>query len=248
VLTRNEALRLPAALASVPAGAATLVIDAESSDGTAELARARGAEVVVRPWEGFAQARRFALGQVRTEWTFMLDADESLDPALRAAVLAATPHPATAGFAVRRTTFFCGRPISGCGWGDERILRLVRTARARIASRPAAGGSAELHERLEVDGAVPELAGRLLHESYPTLAAYRAKFARYTAIEAAGLPPSRAALALSVPRALVRAPWLFLARGGWRDGWRGAYIAGASALYPAAVRWKALARGGRTAR
>jgi hypothetical protein len=180
---------------------------------------------------------------VRTAWTFMLDADESLDPELRAAVLAAEPPSGIAGYAVRRTTYFCGRPIEGCGWGDERILRLVRTERARIAAPPAAGGSSELHERLEVDGAVLELPGRLLHASYPTLAAYREKFARYTAIEAEGLAPSGAALASSLARACLRAPWLYLGRGGWRDGWRGAYIAGASALYPAAVRWKALARG-----
>jgi glycosyltransferase involved in cell wall biosynthesis len=227
----------------MPAGAAALVIDAESVDGTAALARAHGAEVVVRPWQGFAQARRFALSRVRTAWTFMLDADEALDADLGAALLAATPGPEVAGFAVRRTTFFCGRPVAGCGWGDERIVRLVRTECARVVARPAAGGSSELHERLEVDGAVPELAGRLLHASYPSLEAYREKFARYTAIEAAGLAPSAAALAVAAARALVRAPWLFLARDGWRDGWRGAYIAGASALYPAVVRWKALTRG-----
>lgn len=220
------------------------MIDAESVDGTPALARARGADVVVRPWQGFAQARRFALSRVCTAWTFMLDADETLDPQLHAALLAARPEPAVAGFAVRRTTFFCGRPIAGCGWGDERILRLVRTERARVVARPAAGGSSELHERLEVDGAVPELAGRLLHASYPSLAAYREKFARYTAIEAAGLEPSAAALVVAGARAFVRAPWLFLARDGWRDGWRGAFIAGASALYPAVVRWKALMRGG----
>ncbi len=221
------------------------MIDAESEDGTAELARARGADVVVRPWRGFVDARRFALGQVRTPWTFMLDADESLDPVLRAAILAAAPPPGVAGYAVRRATYFCGRPISGCGWGDERILRLVRTEAARVVARPAAGGASELHERLEVRGVVDELPGRLVHASYPTLASYRAKFARYTAIEAAGLTPSASALAAATARALVRAPWLFVARGGWRDGWRGAYIAGASAAYPAVVRWKALAGSGR---
>jgi hypothetical protein len=105
-----------------------------------------------------------------------------------------------------------------------------------------------LHERLEVDGIVDELGGRLLHASYPSLEAYRTKFARYTTIEAAGLPPSRGAFASAVARALVRAPWLFVARGGWRDGWRGAYVAAASALYPAVVRWKALARSERAPR
>jgi hypothetical protein len=42
--------------------------------------------------------------------------------------------------------------------------------------------------------------------------------------------------------ALVRVPWLFLRRGGWRDGWRGGFIALASAFYPVVVHLKALRR------
>jgi hypothetical protein len=28
--------------------------------------------------------------------------------------------------------------------------------------------------------------------------------------------------------------------GGWRDGWRGAFVAWYSALYPLAIQWRAL--------
>ncbi len=231
-MTHNEAGNLPRLFASLPARMPTLVIDAQSTDATVELARAHGAAVEVRPWAGFVATRCYALGRVQTPWSLMLDADEALDDKLPAALLAAAPSEATAGFRLPRTTFFCGRPIGGCGWGDDRPLRLFRTARAQLVARPASGGAAELHEAWEVDGAVGELAGTILHHSYPTMRSYRVKFARYTAIEAAGLHFNLASLTRTAARAAVRAPWLYIGRGGWRDGWRGAFIALASAAYP----------------
>ena len=219
-----------------------LVVDAESSDQTQAVAGARGARVIVRKWAGFVEARRFALGEVRTPWTFMLDADEMLDAELRAALLAADPEDALAGYLVRRTTFFCGRPIVGCGWGDEAPLRLFRTARARLVPHPAGGGEADVHEEWLVDGAIVRLEGSLLHDSYPTVGAYWAKFDRYTSIEARGLKPVGARGLLTVLTAIVRLPWLFFVKRGYLDGWRGAIIAAGSAFYPVAVLWKAARR------
>ncbi|MGH7728194.1 MAG: glycosyltransferase, partial [Vulcanimicrobiaceae bacterium] len=120
VLARNEGSRLAATLAGVPPQIRRLVVDAESTDRTVAVARAAGAEVIVRPWPGFVAARREALAFVQTPWTLMLDADERLDSALAAAILAA--DGASAGYRMRRTTFFCGRAIVGCGWGEERPL------------------------------------------------------------------------------------------------------------------------------
>lgn len=83
---------MPRALASVPIGSPLLVIDAESQDATVEIARAHGATVVVRPWAGFVTTRSFALTHVATPWTFMLDADESLDFELAAVLRALEPQ------------------------------------------------------------------------------------------------------------------------------------------------------------
>ena len=209
-------------------------------DATVALAVARGADVIVRPWPGFVAARRDALARVRTPWTFMLDADEALDAELAAALHANEPQPGTDGYAVPRTTYFCGRAIRGGAWGSERPLRLFRTRAATVEAHPAGGGTAELHEAWRVRGRIETIAGTLHHHSYPNLAAYRAKYKRYTALEARGLRPSYLGLAVSVLSAFARAPWLFTVRGGWRDGWRGAYIAVSSAGYPAVVAWKAL--------
>ncbi len=207
-----------------------------------EIARRAGADVVALPFEGFVKTRLAALALVRTPWTFMLDADERLDAALRAAIAAIDPDTPANGFTISRRTWFCGKPIAGCGWGDERMLRLFRTGRAALAARPASGGSAELHERWSVPGRAPLLAGRLEHDSYAGVADYFTRFDRYTWIESRGLPKSARRLALSVVQAPLRAVWLFTVRGGWRDGWRGAFIALFSALYPVAANLKAFAR------
>ncbi|TAM75527.1 glycosyltransferase family 2 protein [bacterium] len=241
VLTKDEASNIVACLRSLPSGVRVLVVDAESSDATRTLAEDAGACVVVRSWEGFVAARRAALTMVETPWALFLDADERLGPALRGAVLAA-PANGAVGYEMLRTTEFCGRPMHCAGWAEEPVLRLFRRERVRLEARPAAGGAAELHERWIADGPVGRLVGCLEHRSYPTIADYRRKFARYTSIEAGGVTssPSRALAAAAIT--VVRLGWLYLGRGGWRDGWRGAYVCLMSALYPAVVQFRALRR------
>ena len=117
------------------------------------------------------------------------------------------------------------------------------SAALTLRSRPVAGGTAALHERWTVDGAVRDLEGGVLHDSYPDRASYARKYARYTSLEAQGLratPLTFAARALFVP---LRFVWMLAVRGGIRIGWRGVYLAFWSALYPAVVHWKALRRG-----
>ncbi len=228
------------ALASLPPSARTLVVDAESDDDTVHLARVAGVEVVVRAWNGFVDARRYALARVATPWTFFLDADEALDAAARAALAACTPPDDVDGFAFARTTYFCGAPMRAGAWGHDRPLRLVRTGRAVIVARPAAGGEAELHERPSVPGRVARMAGTIAHYSYPSLASYREKFARYTSLEARGRRPSRRSLARALVIAPLRLAWLVAVRSAWRDGARGLFVAAASSAYPVVVAAKAL--------
>ncbi len=238
-MTHDEAHRIAATLAALPPGAGALVYDAQSGDATVALARAAGARAIVAPWCGFVAARRAALAAVTTPWTFMLDADERLD-ATALVALGLVPDDGPDGYAIARATRFCGRTMRGCGWGDDAPLRLFRTAAATLEAHPVAGGTAELHETWHVAGSAGRLAGTLEHDSYPTLRDYGRKFARYTAIEAAGIPGSPGRVVRAAARAVVRAPWLYLGRGGWRDGWRGAFVAAASAAYPVVVAWRAL--------
>jgi glycosyltransferase involved in cell wall biosynthesis len=215
-----------------------LVIDHASTDRTREIARERGAEVIERPWEGFVAARRFALTQVRTPWTLMIDADEALDDRLREAVTAAGEN--FNGYLLARTTYYCGRPLRM--WRNERLLRLFRTKDARVEASPKAGGSAHLHERCACEPPIGTLAGTLLHYSYPSHAAYGAKYDWYTSIESHGLPASGGKAAAELLRVFPRFVWYVFGKGALADGPAGVRIAWLSAMYPAMVRIKAFRR------
>ena len=227
-------------MASLPDAAPRLVYDAESVDGTTRVAIAHGADVVIRPWTGFARARIDAAAMVQTPWIFMLDADERLTPELRAELAALEPPHDVDGYSVARMNFFCGRWIRGAGWWPDRSVRLFRAGRATLASRNAASVYA-VHERWTVSGRCIQLASPLEHQSYATLAAYRAKYAYYTGLEAEGLrgKVSLGSLLVTLGMTPVRALWLLVARRGILDGWRGVYVSARSAAYPLAVRWKA---------
>jgi glycosyltransferase involved in cell wall biosynthesis len=236
VLTRDEERNLPRALTGLPRGMPVLVVDSGSSDHTVEFARSCGAAVIERPWTDFVEARRYALAQVRTPWALMLDADEAIDDVLRDAIVDASED--VDAYRVRRTTYFCGKPMRV--WSREPLIRLFRPERTRLEAFPAAGGGAALHERWISGGAVGELGGTLLHYSYPDVATYRAKHDRYTGIEAAALPGSLPRAVAATLTSVLRFGWILLAKGGLLDGWRGIYVAYRSAAYPAVVAWKAL--------
>ena len=237
VLTKNEAPRLAQTLARVPAGTALYVLDAESTDATAEVARACGAVVEERAWTGYVDARRYALGRVTTPYAFMLDADELLSEELSAALTG--DLSGADGFRVRRVTMLAGRAVRAAGWSAERLVRCFRVDRARVVGN-SVGGAADLHERWMVDGTVADLPGMIVHDSYPSVASYRERFARYTQIEAAALRGSWFAWTGALLKFPLRLGWFWARYGAWRDGWRGAFVAWYSALYPLAVQWRAL--------
>lgn len=228
---------MPRALTSLPRGIHLLVLDAWSRDHTLQFARAVGARVIQREWTDFVDARRFALANVDTPWTLMIDADEALDDVLRDAIVQVSDAPD--GYVVRRTTYFRGKPMRI--WKNEPLLRLFRTGRATLKANPAAGSSAPLHEAWSCDGDVADLPGTLLHYSYPDAPSYRAKYEQYTTLEANRLRGSLAAFLLAVLAGVPRLLWLLVGKGALLDGPRGWYVAFWSALYPAVATGKALA-------
>ncbi|MDB4254660.1 glycosyltransferase family 2 protein, partial [bacterium] len=79
ILTKNEERHITRALASVSGIAdRCVVVDSGSDDRTVELAKAKGAKVLVNPFVTQAQQFNWALDQLPgdTEWVLRLDADE----------------------------------------------------------------------------------------------------------------------------------------------------------------------------
>lgn len=231
IITLDEEDDLPRCLASV-AGLATqiVVVDSLSTDRTVEIAREAGAEVVPQAFLGHVRQKQLALEQAREDWILSLDADEWLDDELRAAVQAVLADEGAAGdrvgFRVNRRTRYLGAWIDHCGWSPEWRLRLVRRGRAHWTGT-------DPHDRLEADGPVADLPGRLNHRPYRDLTDHVRTIDHYTDIMAARRfeAGERAGLAKLLLRPPARFLRMAVLRAGWRDGWRGLVVATLGAFY-----------------
>src|SRR5882724_10720666 len=94
LIVKNEARDLPACLDSVKGLADELVVvDDQSTDGTAALAAERGAKVFSRKLDGFGSQKQYALEQCTGEWVFSIDADERVTPELAQEIKAHLAKP-----------------------------------------------------------------------------------------------------------------------------------------------------------
>ena len=233
IIARDEADRLPGALAAVADLAAEVVVlDSGSTDQTVAVAEAAGARVLRTDWPGHVAQKNRALLACRHDWVLSIDADERPDAALRASIRAALQaEPAVAGFELSRRSWWQGAPIRHGTWYPDRRLRLVRRDRARWVGL-------DPHDRLEVDGALGRLEGELEHHPYRDLGEHLAVIDRYTAIAARALAEAgvRARwwdVALRPPLHIVKS---LLLKAGFRDGVRGLCLAWLGAAY-VALKW-----------
>ncbi|MGO4442011.1 glycosyltransferase family 2 protein [Mycobacterium sp. 2YAF39] len=76
----NEAASLPGVLAAMPAGYRPLVVDNNSTDDTADVARRHGAVVVTEARPGYGSAVHAGVVAASTPIVAVIDGDGSLDP------------------------------------------------------------------------------------------------------------------------------------------------------------------------
>jgi glycosyltransferase involved in cell wall biosynthesis len=228
VITRDEEDRIGACLDSVAFADELLVVDSGSTDRTVEVARARGARVIVRDWPGYAEQKNFAMDQVGADWVLSVDADERVSPELAAALreLLAAPPPGVDGCSVARRTWYLGRWIRHGGWYPDRKVRLARRGRGRWQG-------AGVHERLEVAGPVRALAGDLLHYTYRDIADHLRVIDRYTTaaageLAAAGAGGALAGMLLHPPLKFLK---MYLLKAGFLDGQAGFVVAALGGYY-----------------
>ncbi len=190
VATRNEAANIAACLDSLAPAARIVVVDSHSTDGTAELALARGAEVVPFAWNGrYPRKRQWALDHldISTAWVALVDADESIPPLLWEEIRRVLDSPSScAAWLVDKQFHFMGRRLRFGGFSHSAVL-LFRKGAARFEDLLADVGEGldmEVHERLIIDGSIGRLAHPLVHRDAKGLAAYLDRHNAYSTWEA----------------------------------------------------------------
>jgi glycosyltransferase involved in cell wall biosynthesis len=253
---RDEAVHIARCVESVRGLGRVVVVDCGSSDGTQQIARAAGAEVVHHAWQGHAAQKNWALENLdfRTPWVLFLDADEYLPGATIDAIRTAV-HTAAAGFYLPRRYIFLGRPLDHAWWYPDAQLRLFRVGRGRFEDR-------RVHEHAIVDGAVEMLDGEILHDNLKGLSAFIERHNRYSDLEAeewrrpagqlrtgswlgqwADRRRAMKGVWLRLPaRPVVRFIYMYVVRRGFLDGRRGLLFCTLIAMYEAMIEAKILER------
>lgn len=187
---KNEAVNLPRCLDALGPAERVVVLDSHSTDSTAEIARAQGAEVVQFDYRGgYPKKRQWALDQlqIQTPWILFLDADEVVPEALWAEIAAVAEHPdACDAYLIRKGFHFLGRRMRYGGFSHAAVL-LLRTGKGcfeHLFDDTADSLDMEIHERVVVQGRVGSLKTPLIHEDFKGLEAYITRHNKYSTWEA----------------------------------------------------------------
>ena len=201
---RNEARNLPRCLESLRGVGEVYVVDSNSSDETAEIARSFDATVVQFTYRGgWPKKRQWAMDTlpITYDWILLLDADEALTPLLAEEMRRAIQDYNFDGYYIALQMFFLGRALRHSDASFCK-LSLFRRGKGRFECRFKDQNSSmcdmEVHEHVVVSGRTTRLKYRLLHHNGDSLSRYIQKHDEYSNWEAcvwlegesSELPPS----------------------------------------------------------
>lgn len=182
IIAQNEADRIGFAIRSVRAWVdEVIVVDSGSTDGTQDLARSLGAEVIENAWPGYGLQKRFGEDRCRNTWLLNIDADEEVTPELAAEIqgVFAGGSPPVDGYKIAIADLFPGETSPGWFAYAYPPVRLYRRDRGRYSESP-------VHDRVafEADAKIERLKGRMLHRSIRSLGDQLSKLDRYSTMQA----------------------------------------------------------------
>ena len=104
-----------------------IVVDMQSADKTVDLAKKMGAEVFIFPYSSYVEpAREFGINQTKTDWVFLLDADERITQELTNEVLKRIQDNKVTHFKTpRKNIFGQSKWLKHGGWWPDYQIRLI---------------------------------------------------------------------------------------------------------------------------
>jgi glycosyltransferase involved in cell wall biosynthesis len=197
ILTRDEEQDLPGCLDSVAWCDDIHILDSESTDGTVEIARQRGATVTTRRFDTYASQRNAGMQlPFRHDWVLVLDADERPTPELSAEMppAVATAPASVCGFRIRRRDFLWGTWLKHAQLTPY-YVRLLRVGHAHYTR--------DVNEVVEIDGEILELHSPFDHLAFSKgITHWMAKHNSYSSKEAELLASGKATRGASLSQAI----------------------------------------------
>lgn len=141
-----------------------IVVDAESTDNTREIAAQMNAIVHKTQYNFIVEtARMFGIQKAQTDWIFFVDADERMTEELAEEIKARITSPIYSYYKVPRKNFFAGEKwLKYGGWYPDYVTRLIR--KEAIIDWPP-----RIHSTPQIMGESGFLKNPLIHFFHPSL-------------------------------------------------------------------------------
>ncbi len=216
-------------LASVSWADEILLCDSFSTDRTLDIAQHYGVRIIQHEYTNSAKQKNWAIPQAGHPWVLLVDTDEVVPDELRSEIQAFLENPPVGVDACRvaRCNMILGQWIPDLNLWPDYVTRLFRRDVARYVEK-------EVHADIVVPGAVHTLQTALIHHGTPYFAkqiGYLDRYTRYQADEYYFKLGRR----FSWRRALTRPPgaflYYFIAKRGYRHGFRGFFLSAHAAIY-----------------
>jgi glycosyltransferase involved in cell wall biosynthesis len=187
ILTKNEESAIGRSVEAALFCDQIVVVDSGSTDGTVDIARECGAEVVQFIWNGdYPKKKQWSLqhGTVRHDWVLMLDADEIVSPSLQREIRAlfVDPPRGISAYDIPLEYHFSGRALRHGHRVMKRSLLDRRHTRFPEVGDLAAPGITEVegHYQPVTDLAIGRLNSFLIHDDPDPLCSWVSRHNRYS--------------------------------------------------------------------
>ncbi|MBH8565582.1 glycosyltransferase family 2 protein [Nostoc sp. CENA67] len=188
---KNEEANLPACLASLTRADEIFIVDSQSTDKSAEIAKSYGANIVQFHFNGrWPKKKNWSLDNLpfRNEWVLIVDCDERITSELWAEIAQAIQNQEYTGYYLNRRVFFLGKWIRHGGKYPDWNLRLFKHKQGRYENLNTEDipntGDNEVHEHVILQGKVGYLKNDMLHEDFRDLYHWLERHNRYSNWEA----------------------------------------------------------------
>lgn len=205
-----------------------IVVDSFSNDKTLDLVSGFGCKIFQQKYINSAKQKNWALAYCTHDWVFQIDSDELLEPnaenLIRSAIANSTENVHC--FKMPRRNHVLGKWVKYGGLYPDWEYRLFRKKYGEWWDR-------EVHSRIVVPGKIGILDTHLIHHGMPNISKQLSNLNRYTRYEADEL--SKKKMKFSYFKWVLGPIYIFLKKyfllHGFRDGWRGFFLAVYSGVY-----------------
>jgi len=205
-----------------------IVVDSFSNDNTINIVSEYGVKVIQHEYINSAKQKNWALQHCSHPWVFQIDSDEILEPdaenIIRKAINNAKDK--TDCFKMPRKNHILGKWVQYGGLYPDWEYRLFRKDKGKWWDR-------EVHSKIIVRGEIGDLNTPLIHYGMPNISKQISNLDRYTRYEADELQKNNSQF--SYIKWILGPIFIFLKRyiylQGFRDGWRGFFLAVYASFY-----------------